>query len=214
MKNKGTLVLSLALLMILFTASYKYKASELTPNNQEESAEKRVNSNQTVNLFVTHGHCSLPFAGKVNDIKVDAPIQFDLGNPLENMKITFEIDPNTFNVCARKELDPDLTERVKTPGLFINDANEMMRFTSTNVYTMGMDWYQVNGILSIKGVKREIKLFATGIRKPNSNRTHTLILDGQMDLFDWGIDYDLIVSGKSNDVPTKMMHLNMRVDLG
>lgn len=214
MKKIGIIVLSLAVLVVVVAASNNYTSDNQKERKKEGNSEVKMKTEQTVNLFVTHGHCSLPFAGKVNNVKVDAPIQFDLSNPLENMKITFEIDPNTFNVCARKGLGPDLTERVKTPGLFINDANEMMRFTSTNVYTMGLDWYQVNGILSIKGVKREVKLFATGIRKPNSNITHTLILEGQMDLFDWGIDYDLIVSGESNEFPTKMMHLNMRVDLG
>ena len=75
---------------------------------------KKVDTKQTINMFVTHGHCSTPFAGKVDDLKVDYTKRHDLGNPLEGMKISFNIDPNTFNVCRGN----DLTSRIKTPGLF------------------------------------------------------------------------------------------------
>lgn len=165
--------------------------------------------NQTMNLFVTHGHCSTPFAGKVNDLSVMAVARKDGGNPLENMKISFEIDPNTFNVCRGEEF----TEIIKTPGLFIGENNEKFIFKSTNVYTMGMDWYQVNGRLSIKGVERDVKFFATGIREPDASMASTLVLEGRMDLTNWGIDYDKIVNGKSDSVPTKWMHMNMRIIL-
>lgn len=166
-------------------------------------------ANQTINMFVTHGHCSTPFAGKVNDLKVEYPTRLDLGNPLEDMVISFEVDPNSFNVCKAEELTP----RIKTPGLFISEKNEKITFISTNVYTMGVDWYQVNGKMSIKGVEKDVKLFVTGIRKPNEQVATSLVLDGQVNLFDWGIDYDLIVNGKSSSVATKWLYLNMKIEL-
>lgn len=165
-----------------------------------------------VNLFVTHGHCSTPFGGVVSDLNVTAAERYDLGNPLEGMQISFSIDPNTFNVCRAEEL----TAKIKTPGLFISEDNEMISFYSTDVYTMGVDWYQVNGKMSIKGVERDVKLFVSGIRNPQESKTTTLILQGQVDLFDWGIDYDKIVNGQSENIvanPSKWMYINMRIDL-
>lgn len=200
---KKSIVL-VAVLITVFVVS-GYTKSTLTDKKTE--TVKAVSP--TINFFVTHGHCSTPFAGKVNDLKVDYPTRLDMGNPLEDMVISFEVDPNSFNVCRAEELTP----KIKTSGLFVGVNNEKIRFKSTHVYTMGVDWYQVNGKMSIKGVEKEVKLFVTGIRKPNEQVATTLVLDGQVNLFDWGIDYDLIVNGKSDNVPTKWLYLNMKIEL-
>ena len=78
---------------------------------------------------------------------------------------------------------------------------------------MGLNWYQVNGKMAIKGVERNVKFFVTGIRKPNESMASALVLEGQIDLLDWGIDYDKIVSGKSDPHPTKWLHINMTIDI-
>lgn len=182
--------------------------SSYTINNKSSKILVEKES-QMINLFVTHGHCSTPFAGEVNKLNVNIPVRKDLGNPLENMSISFEVNPNTFNVCSGEEL----TARIKTPGLFINEKNENFVFNSTNVYTMGMDWYQINGKLSIKGIEKDVKLFATGIKESQNGETTMLVLEGQMNLLDWGIDYDKIVNGTSDSVPTEWMYLNMKIEL-
>ncbi len=81
------------------------------------------------------------------------------------------------------------------------------------MYTVGLDWYQVNGQLSIRGVVKEMKIFATGIRDPKEAKPSFLVLEGQLNLFDWGIDYDKIVNGKSDPVPTTWMYLNMKINM-
>ncbi len=204
--KKGILLLAI-LVTVIVVSGYTKTTSVNKKTEKVSTLESEVN--KTMSFFVTHGHCSTPFAGMVNDLKVDYPVRLDSGNPLENMVISFEVDPNTFNVCRAKELTP----RIKTPGLFIGENNEKITFKSTNVYTMGVDWYQVNGKMSIKGVEKEVKLFVTGIRNPNEQVASSLVLDGQVNLFDWGIDYDLIVNGKSDNVPTKWLYLNMKIEL-
>ncbi|WP_456439815.1 YceI family protein [Psychroserpens sp.] len=208
MKKFRNIVLSLTLLVIILVSS-GYSRSTTTSQNSEEVAVLENKQNQTINLFVTHGHCSTPFAGIVDDLKVSLQKRTDLGNPLEDMKISFEVDPNSFNVCA----GDDLTSRIKTPGLFIGMNNEKITFRSTNVYTMGLDWYQINGKMSIKGIEKDVKLFATGIRDSKDTMSSLLVLEGQMNLFDWGIDYDKIVNGKSDTVPTKLMYINMKIKI-
>lgn len=166
-------------------------------------------SNQTVNLFVTHGHCSTPFGGVIDQMQLEIPPREDLGNPLEYMKLSFEIDPNSFNACAGEEY----TKNVQTPGLFMGDNNEKMIFTSKHVYTMGIDWYQINGTLSIKGVEKEMNLFVTGVRKPEDQMPSSLIIQGRLNLFDWGIDYDQLVHGGPSTVPTQWLFMNMKVEV-
>jgi hypothetical protein len=53
----------------------------------------------------------------------------------------------------------------------------------------------------------------TGIRDPKDAMPTSLVLEGQLDLFDWGIDYDKIVNGKSGSVPTKWMYINMKIEM-
>lgn len=208
MKKIKNIVLSLALLVFVIIIS-GYSKDFSTCQEKEVLLKLENKQNQTINLFVTHGHCSTPFGGIVNDLKVIVPKRNDLGNPLENMKISFEVDPNTFNVCSGN----DLTSKIKTPGLFIGKNNRNITFTSTEVYTMGLDWYQVNGKMSIKGIEKDVKLFVTGIRNSKDAMSSSLVIEGQMNLLNWGIDYDKIVNGKSDPIPTKWMYINMKVDI-
>ncbi len=206
--KKGMLLLTVFATVIIVSG---YTKTADTDKKNETTAKLYNKQHSTINMFVTHGHCSTPFTGVVDDLKVDYPIRLDLGNPLENMHISFEVNPNSFRVC-RGDKD-DLTARIKTPGVFVGENDERITFKSTNVYTMGIDWYQVNGIMSIKGVEKEMKLFATGIRNPKEQVASSLVLEGQVNLFDWGIDYDKIVNGKSDTVPTKLLYINMKVEL-
>lgn len=208
MKNIKNILLPLVVLVIIILASGYTKSTPVFQKNEAVLAFESK-QNQTINLFVTHGHCSTPFGGLVDDLKVSIPTRDDLGNPLEEMKVSFEINPNSFNVCS----GDDLTARIKTPGLFIGMKNEKITFRSTDIYTMGIDWYQVNGKLSIKGVEQDVKLFVTGIKDPKDGRTSALVLQGQLNLFDWGIDYDNIVNGKSDPISTKWMYINMKIEI-
>lgn len=167
---------------------------------------KQIES-QTMNMFVSHGHCTTLFTGKLNNFNLDLAERNDLGNPLENMRLSFEIDPQTFNVCA----EDNLTKKLKTPGLFISERDEPITFTTTNTYTVGIDWYEINGILAIKGVEKPVKFYASGIRSSNATWPTHLVIEGQIDLFDWGIDYDKIVNGHSDPVPNKWMHFNTKI---
>lgn len=211
MKNVKLIIISAIVLLaiILFSAFTKGETSckAITPDSKKTIEEK---PNQLVNMFVTHGHCSTPFAGKIEQIKVDfGPLREDQGNPVENMDMSFIINPNTFTVCKGDEL----TQKIRTPGLFIGENDEKITFQSTEIITMGLDWYQVNGKLSIQGIEKEVKLFVNGIRDPKYSKPGTMVIQGQFDLLDWGIDYDLIVNGKSDAVPTKWFYLNMKVEL-
>ena len=208
MKKIKNIILPSIILICVITVS-GYTKSSLNYKNNEAPKVIEAKDNQTINLFVTHGHCSTPFGGLVDNLKINTMLREDLGNPLENMEISFEVDPNSFNVCASE----DLTEKIKTPGLFVSDNNEKIIFWSTQVYTMGIDWYQVNGKMLIKGVENDVKFFITGIRDANEIMPSTLVLEGQINLFDWGIDYDKIVNGKSDAIPNKLMYINMKIKM-
>ncbi len=208
MKKIKNIFLSLVVLVTVIIVSGYAKNTSILPKNEAVPVLEKK-QNQTVNLFVTHGHCSTPFSGVVNNLKVDIPVGENSKNSLKAMKISFEIDPNSFDV----NFGNDLTKRVKTPGIFIGKKEEKIAFRSTNIYTMGIDWYQVNGIMSIKGVEKNVKLFVTGIKDSKDAMASSLVLAGQVNLFDWGIDYDKIVSGNSGLVPTKWLYINMKIEM-
>lgn len=201
MKKRFLIIIALGA-VVVFSG---YTNSTFEADKKEKS---RVFEGGFMNLFVTHGHCSTPFSGTINNLQVITSKRKDQGNPLENMKLSFALDPDSFKVCRG---GVDLNKRIKKPGIFVNEEKEQITFKSTNVYTMGIDWYQVNGIMSIKGVEKEVKLFVSGIRETNETYPNFLILEGRVNLFDWGIDYDKIVTGSSNNISTKWMHFNMKI---
>jgi len=207
MKKVRNIVLSLIVLITVLVVS-GYTKSESNTEQKEHLSSIENKEQQTINLFVTHGHCSTPFAGNVSNLQLNLYAGSELKNPIEDMDLSFEVDPNTFNVCRSEEL----TQSIRGPGLFVGEQNEKITFTSTNVYTMGLDWYEVNGKMSIRGIEKEVKFFVTGIRDPKEIVASSLVLSGQVNLFDWGIDYDKIVNGKSDAVSTKLLYLNMKID--
>jgi len=163
---------------------------------------------QHINLAVSHGHCSSKFSGQVENLNLEFFPRTDLGNPLEEMKFSFDIDPNTLNACN----DNSLSEKLKSPGLFLKEEGDRITFETTNIYTMGIDWYQINGLLTIKGIKHNVIWFATGIRDKNETSPTELVLQGQLNLLDWGINFDKFLFG-TIDSPTNWLHLNMVIDL-
>ncbi|RBW62898.1 hypothetical protein DS884_00875 [Tenacibaculum sp. E3R01] len=201
MKKRFLIIIALAAIVV-FSG---YTNSTFETDKREKS---RIFEGDFMNLFVTHGHCSTPFSGTINSLQVITSKRKGQGNPLENMKLSFALDPDSFKVCRG---GADLNKRIKKPGIFVNDEKDKITFKSTNVYTMGIDWYQVNGIMSIKGVEKEVKLFVSGIRDTNETYPSFLILEGRVNLFDWGIDYDKIITGVSSNISTKWMHFNMRI---
>lgn len=208
MKNIKKIILPFVVLLTIVVAS-GFTNGTSPWKEVAENPELETKHNQTVNLFVSHGHCSLPFGGIVNDLKITTSQRDDQGNPLEGMKISFAIDPSSFNSCVGEEY----TAQVKTPGLFFSERHQKITFQSTHVYTKGVDWYQVNGTMSIKGVEREVTFFATGIRNPKDIMPSSLVLEGQMNLFDFEIDYEKIVNNNSREITTKWMHINMKIDM-
>ena len=69
MKNlKNILLSAFALIVLIVTSSFSNGNAVCQDNNSVQVNEN--NPTQIINMFVTHGHCSTPFAGNVNDLKV------------------------------------------------------------------------------------------------------------------------------------------------
>jgi len=175
--------------------------------NTETTTEHKHHP-QHINLAVSHGHCSSKFSGQVENLNLELIPRTDLGNPLEEMKLSFDIDPKTLNACN----DSSLSEKLKSPGLFLKEEGDRITFETTNTYTMGIDWYQINGVLTIKGIKHNVIWFATGIREKNETSPTELVLQGQVNLLDWEINFDKFLFG-TIDSPTNWLHLSMVIDL-
>ena len=159
-------------------------------------------------MFVTHGHCATPFKGTVDKLKVSLDQSSYFGSGSNAMEMAFEINPKSF-------VGPEtqVTDRVTTSSMFMDEDNPKMVFKSTNTFKMGEDWYQINGKLSIKGIDKDVKFFATKVVNSEDPKSGLLVLEGQFNILDWGIDYDKIIYGESSSVPTQWMHINMKIDL-
>ncbi len=200
-KMKITFISSTIIALTLLLSAFTYSPTiETTPN--------WIASGDSVNLLVSHGHCSTPFSGKLNRLDVSLPVVNNHSNPLENLKLAFSIDPTSFTSCSSDEI----TKRITTPGLFMSGFNDDITFTSTRMFTRGIDWYEIIGDLTIKGVTQEVSFFATGIRNPQDQMASILTLEAQMDLHDFGIDYDRQTTGSSNEVPTRWMYMNFKIE--
>ena len=197
LKTTSLLLFALTTMGVIYAFTFKTNYVQWTPPKR----------NQNMNLFVTHGHCSSPFSGQVENFDLQLTQRYDQGNPMEGAKVQFDINPATFTVCA----DRNYADKLQASGLFWTDNAEKITFKSTEIYTTGMDWYQINGNLTIKGVERKMKFFVSGIRAPQQQMATQLIFEGQINLMDYGIDYDQIVYGKTMDQPTQWMHFNMQV---
>jgi len=196
-------------LMALLTISVIFGFTLLSTScKNTETITKSERSSQLINLAVSHGHCSSKFSGQVYNLNLELFPRTDLGNPLEDMKISFDIAPNTLTACN----DSSLNKKLRSPGLFLKEEGDRITFETTNTYTLGIDWYEINGILTIKGIKHNVIWFATGIRKKNETSPTELVLQGQLNLIDWGIDFDKFIF-ETIDSPSYWLHLNMVIDL-
>ena len=129
-KLKNSIWLLTVLVVIIVFSGFTISTSN--GENLDKCAVLKTEQKQTINMFVTHGHCSTPFAGNVANLNLTFAKREDQGNPIEGMKMSFEVDPNSFNVCSGEEL----TARIKTPGLFINEKMK----TSLSSLVMCIPW--------------------------------------------------------------------------
>lgn len=207
MKTIKTIFSPFALTVVFCLASVFTFLSTSCKQEEQPIVEKKA-STQKINMFVTHGHCSVPFTGDVDNLNFEFLPRTDFGNPLEGMKLSFDINPRTLTTCS----DSSMSEKLRQPGLFYTWEDENMSFKTTSIHTMGLDWYQINGTFRLNGVERNVKFFATGIRNPNDTWPTQLVLEGQLNLMDWGINFDQFISGETIN-PSKWFHLNMKLDL-
>ena len=206
MKTLRTILLPVSITLALSTVCiFTLLSTSCIPT---ESVTEKNASAQLINLAVSHGHCTSKFSGQVDNLNLELFPRTDLGNPLENMKLSFDIDPNTLNACN----DSSLSEKLKSPGFFINNKEDRISFKTTQVNTIGIDWYQINGKLSIKGIEQNVIFYATGIRGENETAPTELVIQGQVYLLDYGIDFDIFLFGTAES-PTSWLHLNMVIDL-
>ncbi len=233
MKKRKIIVGAAVLLTaVLVTSSFRsgLSSNEDAPCEPTTTAPAKENKRyQTISLAVSHGHCTLPFEATLENFKVDIPSkQVDYGNitidpktgkvrtntenpsndPLKQMKVSFDIDPNSFNTFVGEEY----TQRLRKDGLFKSEKDQKIKFTTTDVFALGKDWYQLRGKLSIKGVEQDVWFWATPIYQSGKDFITSMVIEGQVNLFDFGIDYDKITTGKSDNVPSKWMYINLNFD--
>ena len=176
--------------------------------------------NQVINFAISHGHCVLPFQGKMDQLEVKFPQkpleivngsifpQIMEADVMKNLALSFTVNANSLNA----EVGVTYTERVQSEAIFNGVNNEKISFTSREVYYLGENWYTVHGLLSIKGVSKEVYLRATPVYLKGTNIINNIIIEGDINLFDFGIDYDNN-PGHASSKTNKTMYLNFNYQL-
>lgn len=158
---------------------------------------------QVINLLISNNEKHYPFSGKIESLSVDlGEKRKDGGNPMENFKMSFELDPNNFIACA----DDELTLKARKLGEIEGESNNTFKFTSTKISTIGIDWYQLEGLFSIQGVEKKVVFSITGLRNPSESESKKLVVEGKVNLSDWGVDFE------DNDME-EYFSLNMIIEM-
>lgn len=197
------------LVLAVFAGVTAFTKSKETTSAKEPNKVLLIKNNQPINLFVSHGHCNTPYGGVVDNLLITAPKPTDNGNPLENMQVSFEIRSKSFKQCVSDKS----SQNHQSAAVFLGEGNNQITFKSTSVKTIGLDWYEINGKMSIKGVSKDVTLNASGVRKGVSLMPSALVIESGVNLLDWGIDYDKIVKGKSSDRTYQWMQFNMTINM-
>jgi len=152
---------------------------------------------QIINFAISHGHCNLVFTGITEYVRVHNT----KGDP-SALKLDFSINTSTLNTFDN---GGPLTQSLKTKEMFNGDGKNHITFKTIDVFMLGENWIQFRGTMTIKGKEKTLRLRAT----PNYNgdQLNGLILDGVVDLEDYGIVSENEVESEDGHV----MFLNMVV---
>ncbi|MFT5723746.1 MAG: polyisoprenoid-binding protein YceI [Bacteroidia bacterium] len=132
------------------------------------------------NFAISHGHCNLGFSGDIEQMVV----QYPNSNP-RDLKVDFKVNTKSLKVpgCGN-----GLSAGIQSEEMFDGSGSNYIQFRTDDVFVLAYDWYQLRGIMTIKGVDKVARLRATPVR--DGNGLTKWILEGTIDLDAYGIQAD------------------------
>jgi polyisoprenoid-binding protein YceI len=94
-------------------------------------------------------------------------------------------------------IDTEVADRdghLKSPDFFDVENFPKITFKSTGVKDLGDDTYDVEGLLTIKGIEKQVKLnaeFAGVVKDPWGNEKAGFTLSGKINRKDWGLVWNV-----------------------
>ncbi|MFT7590601.1 MAG: polyisoprenoid-binding protein YceI [bacterium] len=141
------------------------------------------------------------FYGKTRDLN----LYFNEDNQ-EDFKVRFSVKTTSLNVYGDND---DLTLGLRTKKMFDASGHNTIAFRTEDIFVLGEDWFQVRGKMKIKGIEKTVRLQASPVT--SSGNGHTWILEGKINLDDFGIHSDLPEHAPDSEMGGHMMFLNMKV---
>ena len=175
MNSKHILKLGLFVLICLGTAAFV--GSNL---NRQEPVQPKENNINKANFAISHGHCNLGFSGVMEELRVWYP-----KNNASELEIDFTVNTKTLSVpgCGN-----GLTEGVQSEEMFDGTGSNYIKFKTDDVFVLGKDWYQLRGIMRIKGIERVVRLRTTPIY--DGKIVTKWVVEGLVNLDEFGIHAD------------------------
>ena len=119
--------------------------------------------------------------------KIDGTVTTS-GNALNNAKFDFMIDVNSINTNVEMR-----DNHLKSADFFDTENYPAMTFESTKITKVDDDEYKLEGLLTMKGVSKEITLdveFGGTNKDPWGNEKAGFSLNGKINRKDWGLNWN------------------------
>jgi len=165
----------------------------------QQSTPLIYNPDASVAQFaISHGHCSLGASAVVNHFKVT-----NLKDDFSDILINFSIDMNSL-----KSFDQKTTDNLKSDAIFNTDKNPYMVFQCLDNFKLGEGWFHLRGNFTINGITKYVRLMLNPENSEikNGKRKDQYFISGDVNLFDYGIDYSDECSGN------KTMFINIHLE--
>jgi polyisoprenoid-binding protein YceI len=110
------------------------------------------------------------------------------GDDFSTVDISLSINTASVNTDM-----PDRDAHLKSPDFFDVENHPEMKFRSTGMKDLGDDIYEITGMLTIKGISKEVKLsaeFGGMMKDPWGNSKAGFTVTGKINRKDWGLNWN------------------------
>ena len=113
------------------------------------------------------------------------------GNDFSDAEINFKIYTNSINT-QEEQRDAHL----KSPDFFDSEKYPEMTFRSTSMKDLGDETYELEGVLKIKDIEKNVKLdveFGGLMKDPWGNEKAGFTVEGKINRKDWGLNWNAVL---------------------
>ncbi|MBL4657687.1 MAG: YceI family protein [Flavobacteriales bacterium] len=156
-----------------------------------------------VELALSHGHCNLLADTKLSSVDID-------WSKADQSDVTIDFEMDMARIATFSE---QISNHLKSAAVFNVEENNHIVFDCRDNFKLGKNWYQLRGDLTINSVTNPVRLMMRSTRyysKVKGKRNDKYVISGEVNLFDYGIEYTE-GDGKKLFSKEKIMYFNIEL---